>query len=440
MLLRKFFSIDFYGVNKMKNPKHIIFFLFCFSNVYVFIRYLFLGTLLGDASAVVFRDNSMVFLLLFFIISAYIFFMYILFRILSKISVRPIISVKSNYIQYERFFGKLIFIIQLLFILYCVSTGAFSANATTREGTVLSAVWVVLSPDNLFFIYYSIFRQSKYFKYNLCLALVSNVIRGWSAIFIFILFMELCYRYRKKILNFSRLIKFGTIVLLTYPFLLTLKYTMRALAASGDSFTSAFNLSLSQIFSGDGLLGYFSAILYGVEQIIARIQLLSNITAIVSLESQIKFFINSGNVLSYWQEGIYGLIVSKLFHQDLVTTNLGEVLANVIDPTSILGSWNSNPTFLAWPVLEPLSIIPCFIFTITLCFLTVFLAKKISDAPLGMDLVWYMWLILIVPGWFASLVLFVHSLFVFLISLFLFKEVKKILLKSTSRKRFHESS
>ncbi|MCV5597755.1 oligosaccharide repeat unit polymerase, partial [Escherichia coli] len=53
------------------------------------------------------------------------------------------------------------------------------------------------------------------------------------------------------------------------------------------------------------------------------------------------------------------------------------------------------------------------------CFITMFLVKKITSSTLSLDMLWYMWLILIMPGWFASLILFLNTLIIFYVITFI---------------------
>lgn len=48
-----------------------------------------------------------------------------------------------------------------------------------------------------------------------------------------------------------------------------------------------------------------------------------------------------------------------------------------------------------------------------------FLVKKITSSTLSLDMLWYMWLILIMPGWFASLILFLNTLIIFYVITFI---------------------
>ncbi|MCV5682720.1 oligosaccharide repeat unit polymerase, partial [Escherichia coli] len=76
-------------------------------------------------------------------------------------------------------------------------------------------------------------------------------------------------------------------------------------------------------------------------------------------------------------------------------------------------------TFLSWLFIDPFQIGIYLLFTIALCFITMFLVKKITSSTLSLDMLWYMWLILIMPGWFASLILFLNTLIIFYVITFI---------------------
>jgi hypothetical protein len=80
-----------------------------------------------------------------------------------------------------------------------------------------------------------------------------------------------------------------------------------------------------------------------------------------------------------------------------------------------VGSWNTNTGWVGWLFVAPMWI-PVFLFyTGSLCYLSFYFAKKIGMGILLRDLVWFAWLIYLLPGWLGSFVGFVYSLFVFLV-------------------------
>lgn len=403
-----------------KNPKIIFLSLFLISNIYSFIHYFINGSFLGEVSQFDYKNEEAAMYILFLILFFYFFFMVFLYRILINIKIKPLITnaFEDRWNRTQEFWGWLLIIIQLMFIFYFTLTGSFGANSTNREGSIISAIWVLLSPDNLFFIYYSIFRKSKLAKYNCALAIISNILRGWSAIFIFILFIELCHRYREKRLRIGILAKFASVLFLLYPFILITKYAVRDYLAIGQDFSSVFSITWGYVFNNEGILGYFSGLIFGLDQFFSRIQIFSNATVLFSIRDQIATYIENHAVNSFWNEGIYGLIWNRIAGYPNAN-NLGEVFAFFIDPQSVLGSWNSNPSFLSWIFIYPFEFGTYLFFVLILCFFTIILIKKITSEKLAYDMLWYMWLILILPGWFASFILLLNTLLIFyLITLF----------------------
>ncbi len=403
-----------------KKPKFIFLLLFIISNIYSCLYFINTGHLLGEVSDFNFKSEETSIYINLLIIFFYLFFLVVIFRFFSKIHVNSLLDndCRIKWCKAEFFWGKLLIIIQILFIFYFCLTNTFGANSLNRDGGIISALWVVLSPDNLFFIYYSIFRKSRYAKYNLLLAILSNILRGWSGILIFIVFIELCYRYREGKLKIRLLSKICGIMFLLYPVILAVKYGIRDSFLTNSNFWESFDRSWLYVFNNNGVLGYINGLLFGIEQFFSRIQLFSNAVVVYSLKHELANFVITNKVTSYWQEGIYGIIWNRIF--DLPTSyNLGEVLANFIDPQSIIGSWNSNPTFLSWLFIDPFQIGIYLLFTIALCFITMFLVKKITSSTLSLDMLWYMWLILIMPGWFASLILFLNTLIIFYVITFI---------------------
>lgn len=398
----------------LKNPKTLFLLLFLVSNVYSFIHFYTNETFLGEVSQFKYNNSESALYILLLILFFYVFFMVFLFRCLSRIKAKSLItsSWDINWKKTQIFWGWLLILIQSAFIIYFSTTDSFGANSTNRESSLLSAVWVIISPDNLFFIYYCVYRDSKLAKYNCFLAILSNVLRGWSSIFIFIFFMELCYRYRNERLRLGILIRFALVLFLCYPIILVSKYAIRDYLAVGHDYLSLFSDNWEYVFTNNDVTGYLNGLVFGLDQFFSRIQIFSNATVLFSIKDQISAYMDTHLVNSFWNEGLYGLIWNRIAG-DPAENNLGEIFAYFIDPHSILGSWNSNPSFLAWFFIYPFQFATYLLFVSILCFLTIMIMKKITAEKLASDMIWFMWLILILPGWFASFVLLLNTLLIF---------------------------
>ncbi|MDM5119741.1 oligosaccharide repeat unit polymerase [Aeromonas hydrophila] len=409
------------------NPKLIFLCVFIFFNILAaFLIHKDLS-LIGDVASVNFHSWDIVLPTLCFLIASYIVWLAVIYNVLFSIKYRQVIS-ESKLATLDKPVGVFIFIIQVAFISYFVSTGTFSANSTVREGSIFSAFWVLVSVDNLFLIYYSCYRHSKLFKFNLVIAIISNIMRGWSSIFFVILFIEFCRLYRRKRLRMRNLVMSGTLVLVLYPVLYVFKLMMRATVSGGEA--DAFNLVMTGLGleSGFTLSNYYSLMLISLEQIVVRFQLLSNALAIYEIKDFFNASLEAGRIIPFWFEGIYGLIIHKFLSIDY-PLDLGQMLAQYVTPLNVDASWNANPTFLAWFFISPDTSLIYMIYLISLAYISVVLCKALQINGLYKDFVWFSWFSYIIPGWIASFILFVHSQLIFLVIIilfnFIYREISK---------------
>jgi len=399
------------------NPKLIFLCVYIGFNILAAVFIYNNSSLIGDVASVHFHSWDILLPVFCFLILAYVIWLVFIYKLSFLMRVRQVISVTMVHVL-DKPVGILILILQVTFIAYFFSTGTFSANSTAREGNVLSAFWVLISVDNLFLIYYACYRHSKLFKYNLIIAIISNLMRGWSSIFLVILFMEFCRLYRAKRLKMRSLIISGVIVVTLYPVLYVFKLMIRA-NVGGE--VDAFNLVMMGLGLEGGftLSNYYSLMLIASEQIVVRFQLLSNALAIYEIKDYLGSSLYSGQIIPFWFEGIYGIIIHKLLSIDY-PYDLGQMLAQYVTPLNIDASWNANPTFLAWFFISPYTSIFYMLYLFALTCISVFLCKSIQVNGLYKDLVWFSWFSYIIPGWMASFILFIHSQIIFLVIILLF--------------------
>jgi hypothetical protein len=116
--------------------------------------------------------------------------------------------------------------------------------------------------------------------------------------------------------------------------------------------------------------------------------------------------------------------------------DIGFVVAGLIDPFHAeIRSWNSNVGYVGWFYILPYQAPLYLIYTGALAILSVILAKIISRTPSCLDMVWYAWLIFLLPGWLAAFVVFVFSLMLFLLLQYLSSLVVRVTSKRAVDRR-----
>ncbi|VVE47696.1 hypothetical protein PMO31116_04456 [Pandoraea morbifera] len=335
--------------------------------------------------------------------ASYIAFNVVLFRWFSRIGV-PRLKGASDEERSSRIIGRVLAVLQVLFVVFFLATGTYVAGSSTRDSSLLSYLWVLLPVDVLFYVYYGIYRDTKYFKINVVIWLISNFIRGWSGVLLTVIFFESCRLIRRGALKFHHVVLALVGLFVGYPILYFGKLYIRYFAfhANGDD---GFSTMMNAI-SGDGTLGIIGIAL---TQVFQRFQLMSSAVALYLIGPAMHDQVMQGSVYPMWLEGIHGIALDKVLG-NAPALSLGQAVAQYLDPVSLDVNWNVNPTFIGWfSVVPEWSLWNC-LYAILLCAMSVCFAKLMSRRVEAMDMVWYAWLVLLIPGWYGAFFLFVYAL------------------------------
>jgi len=306
--------------------------------------------------------------------------------------------------------GILLLMAQILFFIFIVSEGVYVAGSTARSESILSKLFVLFPVDTIFLVYYAYYRSSKYFYLNLFIAIVSSVTRGWLGIFMTLIILESIRLARERRINISMIVIAAFVVLLIFPFLQVVKLEIR-LAGIGSAVD--YSGVLTSIISSLDFELFLSFLLGVGSAVMERLQLISNFIVVYQYSELLNFQYIKGEILPFWIDGIHGLAYYIIIG-DTAPANLGVQLASILDPHSTEINWNSNPGVLAWLFISPYLAAFYFVYVITLLHFINSVAKAIKSIDLSaQDLVWFAWLVFLLPGWIGSLFLFAHSLFVF---------------------------
>lgn len=359
------------------------------------------GKLYGECQGVNLRSDTPVLYIFLLLMLSYIALCGPVFNLLFKIRVDQNCVIKKFDCGGEKF-GRLLLLFQGLFFIYFTWAGTHIAGSTERDTSVLSQFWVLVPVDVIFYVYYGVYRHSRMFKPNLLVWVASNLVRGWSGVLLTIIFFESCRLARSGRVSVKHLFWGALLVAVGYPFLYLFKIFIRFYSVKVDVGVDQFFLML------DGT-DLSRLILLSLEQIFNRLQLISSPVAlhVFAPELRDEFFRNG--FYPFWLEGLHGLAIDRVFG-NATMLSLGQAFANILDPLSVDVNWNANPSLVGWIIVFPFLWPLLVIYTLILCWLSVFLTKKLSASSEAMDMVWYSWLVLLIPGWFGAFFLFVYSI------------------------------
>lgn len=285
----------------------------------------------------------------------------------------------------------------MAFILYVWQTGLFVAGSSERAGSAASAFWVLFNVDALFFIYYAAQRDSKLFKFNLLLWVLSFVQRGWFAYFFFIIALESFRLLRKRQLTMGKLLLVLPL-LAAYPLLDLVKVYIRLSEAITPAEAVDFVLqgAAAAEFSWLGSLGLT------VERMVGRLQVLSHAQAIADHAAHFERAARAGELGAFWKEGILGIIWDRMSAQPHLP-EAAQALASFIAPDLDSG-WNVNPSLVGWLRLYAHALPLTLLYLGALCLASVALGQLISQTVFFRDVLWFIWLTFLIPGWIAQFI------------------------------------
>jgi hypothetical protein len=388
------------------NPRVAWVSLFCVINLVCGIVIYCTRKLLGEASSLSLEHRGVVPWITLLLILSYIVPLLIVFPLFSKIKIHPIRYSKHDL---GNAVGVLCLILQLAYIAFFLATGTGVAGSMNRSDSSFSIFWVLLNQDSLFFIYYGFYRSKRMFWPILVVSIISNLLRGWNGIFIVILFMESCHLMRAGRLRIKHVLLGTGFVVVCYPFIWALKWEVRAVLAQGVKINdlSAIMTGIVGSLGASGVLQFAGLALLGL---LARIQLVSDVVVVFQNSHVLAGEIAHGIVNPFWREGLLGLTLDRLL--GIRTPDLGVALADRIDPFH-LNNWNVNPGYVGWFFIQPWAIPLLVLYTAVLCWISMYLVKKLAARQTSLDMLWFAWLSYLVPAWLASMVLFTFVLFAF---------------------------
>ncbi|MBN9546613.1 MAG: oligosaccharide repeat unit polymerase [Alphaproteobacteria bacterium] len=371
---------------------------------------------LYSEARVVSVDSTAPVIAIFLLLAAsYIFFQTFWFNFVSKIRV---IRVRADAPEIvDKRVSLTLLALQLMFLAYALSSGAYVADSTVQGGSFLSLIWVFIPVDVLSFIYYGFYRRSPYFKINCAAWLISSFLRGWSGILLTIIFFESCRLIRARTIRMRHVFASVAALVIGYPLIYFGKLFIRFYAAAQQS------TDFSTFWSLYESINIFEALGIAVQQAFDRLQLISSSVAVHEIAPALRADYYNNMFQPFWLEGLHGLALDRLLGRP-EALNVGQVLALQLDPLSLV-NWNANPTLIGWFFILPQYAVFNFLYALLLGAVFVLLGRMLKQTPESRDMMWYAWLILLIPGWYGAMFLYVYVMFLFVALHMIFEPQKK---------------
>lgn len=392
-------------------------------NVFALLSMLLTGELMGDAQGLTLQSSARLVIAGVAVVVSYWFLLGPLFNLIGRLHVAPL-RFGPNLDLVEDRMGLFLIGAQLLFMAFNILFGVnVAGSATARTESSLSLLWIALPVDSLFLIYYAAARQSRFFRLNFLIYVLSNVMRGWTGIFLFVIFLEMCRASRAGKIRWRTIAPIGVAVLIFYPVLLNIKWLLRGAAATDVSILDGVDGLLQSLTADD----YLNIVVDGVMQIVGRLQITSSVEEVIRFCGQLHHAFDMHSFKPFWLEGLHGIVYDRLMFGEnrpaigVAFTSIGEFPGDFD-----IGSWNTNTGWVGWLFVLPLWFPVFVLYTVALFYLCLYLAKKLGMNELLRDLVWFACLVYVLPGWLGAFVGFVYSLFVFLLLKLSFSYLPKV--------------
>lgn len=400
------------------NPRIYWLFLYIFSNIIAACLMLSSGELIGDVAGNPLYSKSVLVWALFLVVSSYYIILVPLFDFLQKIKVKKINFPGSDDMIGERI-GKFLLFFQLIYMSFNLVNGVnVAGSGPSGENIPFALFWVFFPIDSLVMLYYAFYRDNKMLPANIFIWIISNLIRGWSGMYLLVIFFEWCRAYRAGRIRLRWIVMVGSAVVLLYPILVNLKWIMRASSKVG--FPEAADSAFSSLDGFD----YFTLVGDGITHLISRFQTTSILVEVIHMRDLLQYEFSHGQFTPFWMEGLHGIAFDRLFYGEK-SVPIGVAFTGYADFDSVfeVGTWNTNISFAGWFFIAPYLIPFYIIYTIFLAALSSFLVKKLDFGKQAEDMLWFAWLIYLLPPWHSAFVLFIYSLLLFIMLKFIFSWV-----------------
>ena len=317
----------------------------------------------------------------------------------------------------------LVFLVQLGYLLFNLSYGVNVAGSKATSDSWLRFIFYFFVPDWLFIVYYSIYRKTPGFLPNLLLYIGSNVVRGWFGMWIIILFLEGAYRVQEREFNLKVYLPSITLGFVTLPFFYQLKLEIRSAI---DASLAPFDL-INKVIQNIIDVGWTTAFIDSIWPVIMRFQHVSNVVGIIEKSSELSRDVGS-EFTYFFMEGTPQYVIRKMFSVTEISDIHIRLLYYLIpEQLPVDAITNTHVGLVGWFWIAPYLFLPYLLYLVILSWVSIWVARKADPCLLLLNAVWFMWLALLMNGWFAAFIDFIQAMIVLILVRYLLKIKSKLI-------------
>lgn len=393
--------------------------LFLLFNIYSVIYTASTGLMMGDLKGRIFDRSDLLIVSFICIVTVYLFYMVFCFQVANRFKLVYLVQpVQRESEKVGSVFNLLMTVLNILFIAFCLNNDANMAGREAEVSSPFKYFWIFFPPDLIFILSCGHYSHSKYFKANFLTYAASSIVRGWSAVLLFLIFFVGYLIYSKRKLTLSKVVMAVLGVVTFYPFILSAKWVIKG---GQDDFVVSY---ISSLANSNVLELYFISI----QQLVGRLELTGLFAHTVAHGEMLREAFDAGKFAPFWYEGLFGSIYQVLVNGgralEMGTWVLG---TEMFDHTNrVVGHSVTNLSFLSWFVIAPFYSAFYFIYLSFLFFFIVYLNRMNGDTGLSRAIIWFFLLGMFFPPWISSLVGMAYSCIVFMVLRFVIQKIVKI--------------
>jgi len=339
------------------------------------------------------------------VVFSYWFFLWPVFRGLERIRIAPYRELRSkDGTDAEKLVGWAVLVLQVLFLYFALSEGVYIAGSAKKSDSLLNWVPIFLVPDSLFLVYYGLYRNSSLFFPNLLANVISNVLRGWSGMWLYMIFLEIARSVRGGRFRWSVMFVVLGAVAVLLPAITQVKWIVRGLGTTDggvlDALVSSIDFSIAELYSA------------AFAWISMRLQHLSSILSVIQGGDVLRAALGNGSSKLFFEEGLPQFILYRLFDLKNIPdahSAIPQLLLNLPNIDSIdVSVVHLGVSGWVWllPTWAPLYLL----YVISVGGIGIWMMKKMGGRGFAMDAIWIGWTLYLMNGWFAAYISLLQGL------------------------------
>ena len=237
---------------------------------------------------------------------------------------------------FSNHWGWVLVLLQCMFLASNIFYGVNLAGAEDiGAGSPFKIFFNVFQPDLLYLLIVVGLVSNRLFWLNSIVFASSMALRGWMGGFLILAILYLCRNYPLKIdgrlfLLFVLLLFFGVLV---FPFLVELKWILRADLSSRDVWTNVVDR------------GYLQSLGDSLTYLLNRFQMFGHVALIAENSDEVASAYDGNEFIPYWADGIFQWFILKINNIEIFQLN--RYIVNVFFESDNL-AYSTNPGVAGW--------------------------------------------------------------------------------------------